>query len=64
MIAYVLCAVIVFQAVLHRSERRDLYSRIMSKSLAEYKRGGKAPPPSAHSEVLKRWRAKDGELQK
>lgn len=37
MIAYFLLAVIVAQQALHYYERRDLYNRIMSRNIYEYK---------------------------
>lgn len=54
-------AVIILQATLHFFERRDMYNRLMSKNLTEYKQGGKPPKkhiPSAHDRVLKDWRDK------
>ncbi len=36
-----LCVIIVLQAVLHTIERRDLYNRLMSRNLFEYKDKGK-----------------------
>lgn len=61
MIVYVLCGIIVIQSISHHFERKDLYNRIMSKNLTEYK--GKEPLSieSAHRRVLNRWRGKDGE---
>ena len=58
-----LVAVIVLQSLLHYRERRDMYNRLMSKSLTEYKQSGSPPPkhtPSAHDRVLKNWRDKAG----
>ena len=57
---YTLCGVIVLQQILHHCERKDLYDRIMSKNLTEYK--GEAPSYqiSAHKSVLNRWRARGG----
>lgn len=59
----ILTAVIIIQAVFHYIERRDMYNRLMSKSLSEYRQGDKKPPkhiPSAHDRVLKNWRDKAG----
>lgn len=58
-----LIAVIVLQSILHYCERRDLYNRIMSKDLSEYKKNDKLPPPipSAHDRVLNKWRNKAGD---
>lgn len=60
---YVLIAVIAVQQVIHHIERKDLYNRIMSKSLTEYKDEGKTPSysVSAHRRVMNRWRQKGGE---
>ena len=59
----ILSAVIILQAIFHYLERRDLYNRIMSKNLTEYKQG-RTPPlpvPSAHDRVLNNWRNKAGD---
>ena len=64
MLEIILCAVIVLLSVMHHVERRDMYNRLMSKSLTEYKQGGTPPPkhiPSAHDRVLNRWRNKVGD---
>jgi hypothetical protein len=64
MVDIILLAVILFQALLHYIERRDLYNRLMSKDLTEYKNSGNPPPksvPSAHDKVLKKWRSKGGD---
>ena len=61
MLEILLIAVIVLQDIMHRVERRDMYNRLMSKSLSEYKHSGSPPPkhiPSAHDRVLKDWRDK------
>jgi hypothetical protein len=62
-IEIILASVIVLQAALHFIERRDLYNRIMSKSLNEYKdKGAKVmSAKSAHDRVIARWRGKDGD---
>ena len=59
MLEIILIAVIILQNTLHYLERRDMYNRLMSKSLTEYKQSGASPPkhiPSAHDRVLKGWR--------
>lgn len=59
----ILIAIIVLQSIFHYYERRDMYNRLMSKNLTEYKQGGKPPPkhiPSAHDRVLQKWRDKAG----
>lgn len=61
MIAYILCGVIALQATIHHLERRDLYNRIMSRSLTEYKGEKCHSAQSAHDRVLRRWRGTDGE---
>ena len=55
-LVYILCGIIAFQELLHRSERRDLYNRIMSKTFTEYKNPSQNYVQSAHKKVLKRWR--------
>ena len=57
-LVYVLCAIIVLQEILHRFERRDLYDRIMSRDLTEFK-GESRKRVSKHREVLERWRGGD-----
>lgn len=64
MLAFILVAVIILQSFLHFIERRDMYNRLMSKNLSEYKQGGKTTTehiPSAHSRVLSNWRKKAGD---
>ena len=56
---YALLGVIVIQQIIHHFERKDLYNRIMSKNLSEYKRDSQEYHPlSAHKRVLSRWREK------
>ena len=57
---YVLCGVIAFQQIIHHQERKDLYDRIMSKNLTEYKGDSPGYQISAHRRVLKRWRQSKG----
>jgi hypothetical protein len=60
----ILFAVIIIQSVIHFIERRDMYNRLMSKSLSEYKQSDKIPPkhiPSAHELTLRKWRNKAGD---
>ncbi len=50
---------VVAMLFIQHVERKDLYTRIMSKNLAEYnKSDNEAPiqPKSAHDRVLERWR--------
>lgn len=56
-----LCAVILVLVAVHWLERRDLYNRIMSGSLDEYKGEKHIRAPSAHERAIKRWRQKGGE---
>ena len=58
---YALISVIALQIVIHHFERKDLYSRIMSGSLTEYKRDDKPPKQhiSAHKRALRKWRGGD-----
>ena len=64
---YILCTifgVVVFGLeIIHHFERRDLYNRIMSGTLTEYKHIGKPPPQalkSAHRRVLDNWKKGTG----
>lgn len=61
MICYILCGVIILQTITHHFERKDLYNRIMSKTLSEYKGGAPHSVRSAHERAIQRWRGKDGE---
>lgn len=54
-------AVILVLILAHHLERKDLYNRIMSKNLSEYKGEKVMSVKSAHRQVLNRWRGKDGE---
>lgn len=60
-IIYALIGVIVLQSIIHHFERKDLYNRIMSKNLTEYKGEKCISAKSAHDRVINRWRGKDGE---
>ncbi|MDD6564936.1 MAG: hypothetical protein PUF08_07630 [Clostridiales bacterium] len=61
MIIYILCLIIVLQSIIHHIERKDLYNRIMSKNLTEYKGEKCHSMQSAHDRSIKRWRGLDGE---
>ena len=61
MISYVLCGIIIIQAISHHYERKDLYDRIMSKNLTEYKGEPGRRFRSAHERVMERWRKTGGE---
>lgn len=55
-----LCGVIALQQIIHHIERRDLYNRIMSKNLTEYKGESPGYRVSAHKRALNRWRYRKG----
>lgn len=59
-VIYALCGVLVLQQVIHHFERKDLYNRIMSKNLTEYKGDSPGYQVSAHKKVLSRWRKRKG----
>lgn len=59
-VIYALCGVVVFQQIIHHYERKDLYDRIMSKTLTEYKGDSPGYQVSAHKKVLNRWRDRKG----
>ena len=64
MLDIILIVVIILQSIIHFLERRDMYNRLMSKDLTEYKQGGAPPPrriPSAHDRTLQKWRSKVGD---
>lgn len=56
-----LCGVIALQQIIHHYERQDLYNRIMSRTLTEYKGESPGYQVSAHKRVLNRWRQKGGD---
>lgn len=61
---FILVIVIVIQSIIHFIERWDMYNRLMSKDLSDYKKGDKKPPkhiPSAHELTLRKWRNKAGD---
>ena len=60
-VVYALCGIIVFQQIAHHLERKDLYDRIMSKNLTEYKGESPGYQVSAHKKVLNRWRKRGDE---
>ena len=57
---YILGAVVIAQLIIHHIERKDLYDRIMSKNLTEYKGDSPGYRLSAHRRVLNRWRDRKG----
>ncbi len=63
--AYVLCGIIAVLVITHYFERRDLYNRIMSKSLNDYRQKDTPPaaPKSAHRRVLDKWKDKGVEIK-
>lgn len=58
-----LIIVIVLLITVQHFERKDLYNRIMSKNLTEYKGEKCISAKSAHDRVVKRWRGEDGEYK-
>ncbi len=58
--AVILLAIgMVMQNFIHKSERKDLYNRIMSRSFSEYQNSGEiqsAFGKTAHKKVMKNWR--------
>lgn len=56
----VLCVVMAIQHIIHHFERKDLYNRIMSKNLTEYKGDTPGYQISAHKRALNRWRHTKG----
>lgn len=60
-IIYALFGLLVIQQIIHHHERKDLYDRIMSKNLTEYKGDSPGYQVSAHRKVLNRWRHRGGE---
>lgn len=58
MVAYILCGIIVLQQIIHHFERKDLYNRIMSRNLTEYKGDLPSYCASAHKQVLQRWKSR------
>lgn len=63
MTVYILCGIIVMQSLLYRFERKDLYNRIMSKNLTEYKNEPCKRIQTAHEKAIERWRRKGRENQ-
>ena len=60
LIAYVLAVIIAIQAILHAIERKDLYNRIMSRDIADYKvlKSDKPVKPVVpkYKKVMTEWR--------
>ena len=59
-IVFALFGLMVVQQLIHHFERKDLYNRIMSKNLTEYKGESPGYQVSAHKKVLNRWRERKG----
>lgn len=57
----------LYQGIAHRKERKDLYDRLMSKDLNDYKVGTrehvKKPTVSAHQKAMETWRNGGGDEQ-
>lgn len=60
---YALITVIALQTIIHHIERKDLYNRIMSKTLSEYKGEKPKGAESAHKRAIKAWREKGGDIE-
>ena len=60
-----LCMVIGLQVFLHWKERKDLYDRIMSRDLTDYKKVSEPPKavPSSLKKVMERWRDPNGGIK-
>lgn len=58
---YILAAIIILQAIIHHFERKDLYNRIMCKSIGEYKNADKPVQKhvTAYEKALKKWRGEN-----
>lgn len=52
--------IILAHMVIQHFERKDLYNRIMSKNLTEYKGDNFHSLQSAHRRAIDKWRGKDG----
>lgn len=63
MAEYLLIGLLVLEAIIHHFERRDLYNRIMSKDITDYKTAGKKKTRvmTAHQRALAAWREKGGD---
>lgn len=66
-IELVLCGIIVAQQIVHYAERRDLYDRLMSRDVNEYKHARARDKPkngitSRHEQIMKRWREPDADF--
>jgi predicted TPR repeat methyltransferase len=63
MLYYIIGALIltiIIKDMLHKAERKDLYNRIMSKDLTEFKQDGHIKQmKSAHDRVMNKWRRGD-----
>lgn len=59
----ILTAVIFIQEIIHFTERKDLYNRLMSRDLHDYKSlkdNERKHIETAHERALARWRDKGG----
>lgn len=57
MLDIILAGTIILMLLLHAYERRDLYNRIMSRDITEYRNErNKNPVQSRHDQVLRKWR--------
>lgn len=60
LLSIILCGIIALLVIMHYFERKDLYNRLMSKNLSEYKRFSHYSVPesreTAHEKAIKKWR--------
>ena len=62
-IEYILLGIILLQCILHRAERKDLYTRLMCRDVQDYNSVNNKNPKThinRHKEVLNKWRGKGG----
>jgi hypothetical protein len=62
LIISILAVIIAIQLILHFFERKDLYNRLMSRDLTDYKRvvsvgADKDPRKTAHEKAIDKWRS-------
>lgn len=63
-VIFLLVGVIVFQNIIHHTERKDLYDRIQSGTYSEYKathQPQKPKQPTQHERMLRKWREMGGD---
>lgn len=62
MTVFILIGVIALIEAIHFIERRDLYNRMMCRSMEEYKKRNDPQPKivTAHQKALEKWRGEKG----